>query len=221
MAKLIDIRKIKKNPDNPRVIKNSDFRELQESIKGQKAMMKMRGILVDENMMVIGGNQRLAACIDLGWKKIPYEIFTRKDAEEVNEERAKHGLEHKSYEDQVKEITIKDNTHAGEWDVTKLVKWGVKKEDLKKWKVPINLQQKMDQAEEGDEIELEQSVQIEPPKEFIVIMADPNSEEWEEVKERLKLKKVRKGGYKKGSPFDAVGLERVLTWEELKKRLKC
>ena len=59
------------------------------------------------------------------------------------------------------------------------------------------------------------------PQEYIMILAEPNSEEWEELKEMLKLKKVRRGGYKKGSAFDAVGLERVIKWSDLKKRLKC
>jgi hypothetical protein len=61
-------------------------------------------------------------------------------------------------------------------------------------------------------------VQLIPPKEYILIMAEPNSNDWEELKEVLKLKMVRRGGYKEGSSFDAVSLERVLTWEDLKKR---
>jgi hypothetical protein len=73
--------------------------------------------------------------------------------------------------------------------------------------------------EDGEEIEFEQSVQIEPPQEYILIMADPNSVEWEELKEMLKLKMVSRGGYKKGSPFDASGIERVITWVDLKERL--
>jgi hypothetical protein len=50
-------------------------------------------------------------------------------------------------------------------------------------------------------------------------MAEPNSNEWEELKQMLKLKMVRRGGYKEGSAFDAVSLERVLNWDELKIRL--
>ena len=50
-------------------------------------------------------------------------------------------------------------------------------------------------------------------------MADPNSIEWEELKETLKLKMVRRGGYKKGSGFDAVSIERVITWQDFKNRI--
>ena len=49
-------------------------------------------------------------------------------------------------------------------------------------------------------------------------MAEPNSEDCEEIKELLKLKMVRRGGYKEGSAFDAVSLERVLNWNDFKKR---
>jgi hypothetical protein len=49
-------------------------------------------------------------------------------------------------------------------------------------------------------------------------MADPNSEDWEDLKNVLKLKMVRRGGYKEGSSFDAISLERVLNWADFKNR---
>ena len=52
-------------------------------------------------------------------------------------------------------------------------------------------------------------------------MAEPNSVDWEEIKQTLKLKMVRRGGYKKGSAFDSVGLERVLNWGDFKKRINA
>ena len=70
-----------------------------------------------------------------------------------------------------------------------------------------------------ESIIFEKSVQLEPPKEYILIMAEPNSEEWDDLKNVLKLKMVRRGGYRKGSPFDQHGLERVIMWEELKRRM--
>jgi len=42
--------------------------------------------------------------------------------------------------------------------------------------------------------------------------------EWDEIKQRLKLKIVRRGGYKKGSPFDASSIERVIKWNDFKER---
>ncbi len=82
----------------------------------------------------------------------------------------------------------------------------------------VDIEERIDNAEDGEEIHFEQSVQLIPPQEYILIMAEPNSEEWEELKEVLKLKMVRRGGYKKGSAFDAVSLERVLNWNDFKER---
>jgi hypothetical protein len=50
---------------------------------------------------------------------------------------------------------------------------------------------------------------LEPPKEYAVIMCE-NEEEWEKLKVSLDLKPVRRGGYKQGSAFDAVGTQRVV-----------
>lgn len=68
--------------------------------------------------------------------------------------------------------------------------------------------------EQGKEIEFEQSVQMEPSKEFLVILM--TQEEYEEAKDLLALKQVRRGGYKEGSAFDAVGFERAIKWERIK-----
>jgi hypothetical protein len=84
--------------------------------------------------------------------------------------------------------------------------------------IGVEVVERIDNAEDGEEIHFEQSVQLIPPKEYILIMAEPNSEEWEELKQVLKLKMVRRGGYKKGSAFDAVSLERVLNWNDFKER---
>ena len=60
----------------------------------------------------------------------------------------------------------------------------------------------------------EQSVQLDPAKEFIVIICEPS--EYEEAKSVLDLKQVRRGGYKEGSAFDAVSFERAITFDRLK-----
>jgi hypothetical protein len=57
----------------------------------------------------------------------------------------------------------------------------------------------------------EQSVQMEPGKEFMVIIM--TGEEYEEAKNLLRLKQVRRGGYKNGSAFDSVGFEKCITWK--------
>jgi ParB-like chromosome segregation protein Spo0J len=70
-------------------------------------------------------------------------------------------------------------------------------------------------SESESEGNLSQSLQLEPGKEYILIVFS-DAIEFDEAKETLGLELVRRGGYKDGSPFDAVSTERVLTWDRLK-----
>lgn len=92
------IGKIKPNPDNPRVLKDDKFQKLKKSIDEFPQMMELRPIVVDENMMILGGNMRYRACQDLKLKEVPVV-----KAEKLTEE-------------QKKEFIIKDNVGFGEWD---------------------------------------------------------------------------------------------------------
>ena len=197
---LVKITQVRPNENNPRFIKDYKFKKLVTSIKEFPEMLKLRPIVVNNEMVVLGGNMRLKACKEAGLK----EVWILK-AEELTEA-------------QQREFIVKDNVGFGEWDWDILAnEWGV--DLLEDWGLDLPIDDKIDKMEEDDEIELPQSVQLEPPKEYILIMAEPNSVDWEELKETLKLKMVRRGGYKKGSGFDAVSLERVLYWDEFKKRI--
>ena len=197
---LVKITQVRPNENNPRFIKDHKFKKLVTSIKEFPEMLKLRPIVVNNEMVVLGGNMRLKACKEAGLK----EVWILK-AEELTEA-------------QQREFIVKDNVGFGEWDWDILAnEWGV--DLLEDWGLDLPIDDKIDKMEEDDEIELPQSVQLEPPKEYILIMAEPNSVDWEELKETLKLKMVRRGGYKKGSGFDAVSLERVLYWDEFKKRI--
>jgi predicted house-cleaning noncanonical NTP pyrophosphatase (MazG superfamily) len=77
----------------------------------------------------------------------------------------------------------------------------------------LNSEKIIEEAEE--KIEHEQSLQLEPEMEYVVILAK-TLEEWDEMVQWFQLKKVRRGGYKQGSAFDAIGTERVLTFERVK-----
>lgn len=199
MKQQVKISKVKGNPSNPRIIKNDKFKKLVTSIKEFPEMLKLRPIVVDEDMMVLGGNMRLKASKEAGLKEVWIDI-----AEGLTEE-------------QKKEFIVKDNVGFGEWDWNLLAnEWdNVKLED---WGLELRIDDVIDNIEEDEEIELPQSVQLEPPKEYVIIICEPNSVEWEELKMDLKLGVVRKGGYKKGSAFDAISLERVLTYKNFKKR---
>ena len=69
---------------------------------------------------------------------------------------------------------------ANEFDIVDLKEWGFSDIEL-----GFNIDKLIDNAEEEEEIEIPQSLQVEPPKEYILIMAEPNSVEWEELKEDL------------------------------------
>jgi hypothetical protein len=199
MKQQVKISKVKGNPNNPRIIKNDKFKKLVKSIQEFPEMLKLRPIVVDEDFMVLGGNMRLKASKDAGLKEVWIEV-----AEGLTEE-------------QKKEFIVKDNVGFGEWDWDVLAnEWdNIKLED---WGLELKIDEEIDNLEEDEEIELPQSVQLEPPKEYIIILCEPNSVEWEELKMDLQLGIVRKGGYKKGSAFDAISTERVLTYKNFKER---
>jgi DNA modification methylase len=110
------INSIKGNPNNPRLIKDDKFAKLVKSIKEFPEMLELRPIVVNDDMVVLGGNMRLKACKEAGLKEIPIM-----KASTLTEE-------------QQKEFIIKDNvgfgewdwsTLANEWDSTKLEEWGM------------------------------------------------------------------------------------------------
>jgi len=94
----IKISKIKKNPNNPRLIKDNKFHKLVKSIKEFPEMLDIRPIVVNEEMIVLGGNMRLKACQEAGLKEIPVI--------KASELTAK----------QQREFIVKDNVGFGEWD---------------------------------------------------------------------------------------------------------
>ena len=61
----------------------------------------------------------------------------------------------------------------------------------------------------NEELLLDQSVQLKPPAEFVIVLCD-SLQEFELLRSLLGLGLVRRGGYKAGSPFDATGTERIL-----------
>ena len=62
---LVNIQEVKNNEDNPRFIKDNKFKKLVKSIKEFPEMLKLRPIVVNKDMVVLGGNMRLKACKDL------------------------------------------------------------------------------------------------------------------------------------------------------------
>jgi len=95
--KIVKISEIKSNPNNPRIIKDNKFKKLVESIKSFPEMINVRPIVVNTDMIVLGGNMRLKAMKEAGIKEAPIQIV------DWNENKQK-------------EFIIKDNVGFGEWD---------------------------------------------------------------------------------------------------------
>lgn len=131
---LVKIRSITPNPDNPRLIKNEKYKLLLHSVKVSPAFMLMNPIKVDLDNMILGGNMRYKACMELKKKEVPIEVFTREHAEINNKARRKEGIKEATYEEQCLEFIIKDNISFGEhdwdvlgneWDEVELKEWGL------------------------------------------------------------------------------------------------
>lgn len=113
-----NVSEIKPNPTNPRIIKDEKFLKLVQSIKDFPEMLKVRPIVVNSDMIILGGNMRFKACKEAGLKKIPVII-----ADDFSPEKQK-------------EFIIKDNVGFGEWDWEALSnEWDA--EQLNDWGVDI------------------------------------------------------------------------------------
>lgn len=106
---------LKLNPKNPRIIRSHKFDLLVKSLRDDPQMLKARPIVVDPNLMVLGGNMRLKAARVAELNPVPVYIA---GWDEVQQRR----------------FIIKDNSSFGEWDwdvlcndfdADELQEWGV------------------------------------------------------------------------------------------------
>ena len=121
------------NENNPRILKDDKFKKLVQSIKDFPEMLEIRPIVVNNEMMVLGGNMRLKAIQEIGLKEVPII-----KAENLTEE-------------QEREFLIKDNVGFGEWDWDALANdWDA--DELKDWgmDLPGDFNPEVLEAEEDD-----------------------------------------------------------------------
>jgi len=97
MPTKVKISEVKPNPNNPRIIKDEKFKKLVQSLKDLPEMAEVRPIVVNTDMIVLGGNMRLKAMKEAGWKDVPVEVVDWD-------------------EDKQRQFIIKDNVGFGEWD---------------------------------------------------------------------------------------------------------
>ena len=111
-------------PKNPRFVKDEKFKKLVKSIEENPEMLGYRELLVyphEGKYIVIGGNMRLRACKQLGYKEVPCKVLPQDTTIE-----------------QLKAYTIKDNSGFGEWDFDLLAnEWDVS--DLNDWGVDLSV----------------------------------------------------------------------------------
>ena len=132
MKKKVNIKEIIPNKQNPRFISDNKFEKLVQSIKDFPEMLEKRPLVVDENMVVLGGNMRLKALQKAGLKEITIDI-----AEGWTEE-------------QKKEFIIKDNVGFGEWDWDTLANiWDIN--SLKDWGLDVPDYYELPELNELDE----------------------------------------------------------------------
>ena len=124
------IQDIKPNPNNPRLIKDDKFKKLCQSLKDFPEMLELRPIVVNKDMIILGGNMRYKAAKEIGLKEIPVTIADLTP-------------------DQEREFLIKDNTSGGEWDWEVLAnEWN--SEELETWGLDLPAFDVKNESEQKD-----------------------------------------------------------------------
>lgn len=171
---LVPIDEIKENPENPRVIKDKAFQKLVKSVKDDPWMLKLRPLVVDKNMVVLGGNMRLKACIQAGYLELPVV----KDSDLTKEQKDS--------------FIVKDNLSYGEWDWPVLNDWD--QEKLEEWGMEIPLLNEKLQVIGQNDPEIEITEEILEEHNYIVFTFD-NKLDWQVAKELFDIKTVAKEGF--------------------------
>lgn len=102
------IESLNKLDNNPRTIAPEDMERLKESIRNNPDYLEAHPIVLSDRtgeLVIIDGNQRYEACLQLGYDKVPTALL--------------HGLT----EEREREIIIRANVNNGKWDLSKLFEW--------------------------------------------------------------------------------------------------
>ena len=113
----LPVSKLKANPNNPRVIRDEKFKKLVKSIQEFPEMLEARPVVVNPDMVVLGGNMRLKALLEAGVEEAPVYIASWDEVKQ-------------------RQFIIKDNVGFGEWDWDALAnEWN--EEELEEWGLDI------------------------------------------------------------------------------------
>lgn len=135
-------------PKNPRFIKDDRYLALKKSIEEAPEMLSIREIVVypleNGHYVVIGGNMRLRACQEIGYKELPCKILP------LETPVAK-----------LREYTIKDNIAFGsndwdvianEWDTEELTEWGMELPDFVEDETPTETKENKEEKDYSEDI---------------------------------------------------------------------
>ena len=194
--------------NDPANARKHDDRNIESIVASLRRFGQQKPIVIDMNNIVRAGNGTLEAARRLGWDSIDCVKTDLKGSDAIA-------------------YAIADNrtSELAEWnsDVLAAQLNGLLADDEELANAAGFTAEEIEAMglidEESSESEsdgkLSQSLQLEPGKEYILITFS-DAIEFDEAKETLGLELVRRGGYKDGSPFDAVSTERVLTWDRVK-----
>lgn len=172
-----------------------------------------RSVLVDRRGKLIAGNKTVEAAKKLR-KKI--RVIVTKGEELVVVQRADLDLKSNT----ARQLAVADNRASEldlDWNAENLE--GVDLSSAGFTKHETENLFKVLEREQKESI-LDQAIQLKPQREYVVVMCDEENSEWAELRDRLGLGLVRRGGYKTGSDLDHVGTQRVILAKDLLSKLK-
>ena len=203
-AEWMAIEQLKPWKDNPRKNKRA-VRQVAESIEqfGFGAPVLARS----EDGMVIAGHTRILAAKYLGMDKVPVRLIDVTEKQARLMALADNKLGELAKWDDSKLGKVFRDLEAENTEIDEMIATGFEEDEIARL-------MDMDQDEGFDDIgaeELPQAIQLKPAREYVVIMCDDDGGiEFEQLQNVFDLSLVRRGAYKKGSPLEKIGMQRVI-----------
>lgn len=190
----IKLADLKLNKKNPRKISRAELDDLKRKLEKFPEMMEERGIVVDENNVIKGGNQRYKALLELGYTEVPASWVSKRSD---------------WTDEQFRDFVIYDNKSAGSWDEDVLIE-EYEIEYLQQENLPV----KQVEEEKAPEVEFSEELMLE--HNYVVLYFD-NPMDWQVAIEKLGLKEVKSAI--KTVKSQKVGIGRVIKGAPIINRL--
>lgn len=161
---------MKKLEGNPRKITPEQLNTLKESIQRNKDYFEARPLILSDRtgeLVVIAGNQRYEACLQLGIEECPTVLLSG-----LTEERER-------------EIIIRDNVSNGEWDEVLLQDWDA--DLLEDWGMQLAEVNSLPSMDFDSFFDESKKIEAKPKPNIIeVIVNDEYKEDENKIRELLK-----------------------------------